>query len=215
MLRPLCALWTIIEVRNGRVMFKVMTIFGVILVWLLRMTLAWADTEQSQVLQQAIALFHAKRYSESQTLLARLVDAHPENATVHYYLGRIYLQVQAYDKAIAHCTRAAILQATEAEHHFCLGLSYGQKARQAPFWQQALLAPKIRKALEKTVSLDPAHVPARIGLSRFYLQAPTLLGGDLNKAYEQAEVLLRLDASAGHDLINKIEAARGSVPATN
>jgi hypothetical protein len=68
-----------------------------------------------------------------------------------------------YDKAVKHCKKAVQLQVDHAEHHFCLGWSYGEKARHGPAWQQAILAPRIRKALEKTVSLDPNHVQARLG----------------------------------------------------
>jgi tetratricopeptide (TPR) repeat protein len=194
---------------------KVITIIGIVVIGLLRTSMGGAEAGHDPALQQAIELFNAKRYSASQAVLAQLVDRHRDNATAHYYLGRIYLQAEAYDQAIAHCRQAATLQTTEAEHHFCLGISYGYKARQAPFWQQAVLAPKIRRALEKAVSLDPTHVQARIGLARFYLQAPALLGGDLNKAHHQAEALLPLDASAGRELMAKVAAARGMVPSTN
>lgn len=194
---------------------KVVTIFGIVVIGLLRMASASADAMHDPVLQQAIELFDAKRYAASQALLVRFLEDHRDHATAHYYLGRIYIQARAYDQAVAHCGRAVALQATEVEYHFCLGISYGYKARQAPFWQQALLAPKIRRALEKAVHLDPAHVQARIGLARFYLQAPALLGGDLHKAYDQAEALLPLDASAGRALMERVEAARGVVPSTN
>lgn len=186
---------------------NVITILGIFCIGLLRLTWAGSDTLDASTLRQAIALFDAKHYSASQHLLVQFLDAHRGNATAHYYLGRIAVQTKAYDQAIAHCSQAVELHNTEAEHHFCLGISYGYKARQAPLWQQAWLAPKIRRALENAVSLDPSHVQARIGLARFYLQAPTLLGGDLTKAYNQAVALLSLDAVAGRALMEKVEAA--------
>ena len=194
---------------------NILTIFGMICIGLLRLTWAGTDAPNNSTLRQAIALFDAKDYTASQNLLVQFLDDHRGNATAHYYLGLVYLQTKAYEQAIEQCHQAVTLQDTEAEHHFCLGISYGYKARQAPFWQQALLAPKIRRALEKAVDLDPSHVQARIGLARFYLQAPTLLGGDLAKAYQQAETLHSLDASEARALMEKIEAARGFVPSTN
>jgi tetratricopeptide (TPR) repeat protein len=169
----------------------------------------------SPELGHAIDLYTAQRYAESQRVLERVVAQHPKDATAHYYLGRIYLQLADYDKAIKHCKEAVQLQADRAAHYFCLGRSYGEKARHGPTWQQALLAPRIRKALEKTVSLNPNHVPARLGLTHFYMRAPALLGGDLDKAYTQARILVQLAPAKGRALLENIQAKLGVVPATH
>jgi tetratricopeptide (TPR) repeat protein len=158
----------------------------------------WAD------LATAIRLYRAEHYREGKTLLEQFLAAHQHDATAHYYLGRIYLQLKDYDQAIEHCRTAVELQATEAEYHFCLGLSYGKKAQHASFLAKPFLAPKIKKAFETTVTLDPHHVQGRAGLANFYLQAPAIMGGNLDKAHEQALILLKLDAEKGQRLLDKI-----------
>ncbi len=182
------------------------------IVWLL----AGSGVAQAgMALQRAIDLFSTARYTESQTLLRRRVTTHPEDATAHYYLGKTYLQLGDYNNAIRHCQRAVRIAADQARHHFCLGHSYGEKARRAPKWKQAVLAPKIRRALERTVTLDPSHVKARIGLTHFYLRAPRLMGGSLEKAYDQAKMLIQPDAAQGQALLEKIEAQRGAASAAH
>ena len=166
-------------------------------------------------LEQAIHLFETERYAASQELLEDILATHPDNATAHYYLGRLHFKREAYDQAIKHCKQAVDIKAKTAEHHFCLGLSYGKQAQQSPPWKQALLAPRIRRALEKTVELDPEHVPARVGLTHFYLRAPGFLGGSLDKAYTQALALLELDPQQGRELLARIQAKRDDVAATN
>ncbi len=170
---------------------------------------ASSSAHASEALDQAIRLFDAKQYMASQPLLERIVAAHPDNAPAHYYLGRVHLQLKHFDNAIIHCKTAVELRADVAEHYFCLGLSYGEKARQAPFWAQAFLAPKIRKAFEATVALDPQHISARIGLTHFYMRAPSIMGGSLAKAQEQAEKLIQLQAPQGKALMEDIRKRQG------
>jgi tetratricopeptide (TPR) repeat protein len=169
----------------------------------------------SPELGRAIELYAAQRYAESQRILERVIAQHSKDATAHYYLGQIYLRLADYDKAVKHCKKAVQLHVDRAEHHFCLGRSYGEKARHGPTWQQAILAPRIRNALEKTVSLNPNHVEARLGLTHFYMQAPAVLGGDLEKAYTQARILVQLAPLKGRALLETIQAKLGMIPATN
>jgi tetratricopeptide (TPR) repeat protein len=158
----------------------------------------------SASLDRAIQFFSTQHYQESQPLLEQVLAAHPDNATAHYYLGRIYLHAGDYDQAIAHCKTSVDIHADVAAYHFCLGRSYGEKARHAPFWMQALLAPKIRQAFETVVTLDPKHREARVGLTHFYMRAPAIMGGSLTKAKEQAEHLIQLKDPRGEQLLQDI-----------
>ena len=158
----------------------------------------------------AIRLYKAARYREGKILLEQFLATHQHDAQAHYYLGRIYLELNDYDKAIEHCRTAVDIQANKAEYYFCLGLSYGKKAQHASFLAKAFLAPKIKGFFEKTVLLDPHHVQGRVGLANFYLQAPAVLGGNIDKAYEQAMILLKLNAEKGQRLLEKILQRRAS-----
>jgi tetratricopeptide (TPR) repeat protein len=59
------------------------------------------------------------------------------------------------------------------------------------------LAPKLRDAFERTVALDPAHVKARASLVEYYLMAPSMLGGGVDKARTQALEIGRRDKARG------------------
>ncbi|MDI1250151.1 MAG: hypothetical protein PSV13_14910 [Lacunisphaera sp.] len=54
-----------------------------------------------------------------------------------------------------------------------------------------------RLADEKAVELDPKNLNARNSLMGFYQNAPSLMGGGMDKAYEQAAEIKKLDASRG------------------
>jgi tetratricopeptide (TPR) repeat protein len=100
----------------------------------------------SPELDRAIELYAAQRYTESQRMLERVIAQHPKDATAHYYLGRIYLRLADYDKAVKHCKKAVQLQVDRAEHHFCLGWSYGKKPAMGqpgnrPSWRPGFAKP--------------------------------------------------------------------------
>ncbi|MCZ6876183.1 MAG: tetratricopeptide repeat protein [bacterium] len=156
----------------------------------------------------AIQLYHAARYAEGRMMLEQVLATHQDDAVAHYYLGKIYIKLQNYDKAVEHCKAAVKIQKQNAEHHFCLGLSYGKKAQRGSFLAKAFLAPRIKKSFKQTVALDPNHIQARVGLANFYIRAPALLGGNLDKAYEQATILLKLDAEKGQALLDKVQQRR-------
>ena len=166
-------------------------------------------------LERAIQLFDAEQYKESRPLFEQALAAQPDNATAHYYLGRVYLEAGDADNAITHCKKAVDIRAAVAEHHFCLGRSYGEKARRAPFWTQAILAPKIRRAFESAVALDPDHRLARVGLTHFYMRAPAIMGGSLGKAEAQAEHLMRLHDPRAEELMQKIHRQQGKTSSPN
>jgi tetratricopeptide (TPR) repeat protein len=151
--------------------------------------------------EQGIMLFQSQQYDAAQALLERALGTTGQDATIHYYLCRISFALEVYDKAVEHCKTAVQLQEDQPEYHFWLGRSYGAEAADADPIQQAVLALKIRRAFEKTIALDPAHVQARVGLAHFYLRAPVLMGGNLDKAYEQIQILIDLDEIEGRLLL--------------
>jgi tetratricopeptide (TPR) repeat protein len=151
--------------------------------------------------EHGIALFHAHQYEASKAFLEKALDTAVKDTTVHYYLCRIYFAVDRYERAIDHCKMAVQLRGNQAEYYFWLGRSYGAEAATADVFQQALLAPKIRKAFERTVALDPTHLHGRVGLINFYLRAPAMMGGSLEKAYAHIGLLMGLDDREGRLLL--------------
>ena len=51
------------------------------------------------------------------------------------------------------------------------------------------------------VELDSNNIGARVGLAQYYLQAPGIMGGDVDKAMEHGKVLLKLDEANGRIIL--------------
>jgi tetratricopeptide (TPR) repeat protein len=54
------------------------------------------------------------------------------------------------------------------------------------------------------VELDPENVEARLSMMEFYLQAPSIVGGDLTKARAEAEAAARIDPVQGLPAVSRV-----------
>ena len=89
--------------------------------------------------------------------------------------------------------KALALDPQNSSYHLWLGRAMGRKAEEANPFTAFGLARKVKTEFERAVALDGNNLPARADLSEFYLEAPGFLGGDKNKAKQQADYV------AGHD----------------
>ncbi|GAB5521151.1 MAG: hypothetical protein RhofKO_34020 [Rhodothermales bacterium] len=122
--------------------------------------------------------------------------------------GIAFVEQDAYDEAIPLLERVVKAEPDNASAHYWLGAAYGIKAQNSGRLRQARLAPKIRKQFERAVDLDGSLIDAREGLMEYYLQAPGFMGGDKDKALEQAQGILELDEGRGFDALIRAHSAR-------
>lgn len=109
-----------------------------------------------------------------------------EAKTAHE-LGLSLQKERKIPEAIAAFEKATTLDATKAEYFSALGIAISERMRELPFMEQGQYAGQFRKALAKSVELDPNHLPGLIGLARYYANAPEIAGGSLNKAKDYAQ----------------------------
>jgi tetratricopeptide (TPR) repeat protein len=95
------------------------------------------------------------------------------------------------DDAVAFGELAARREPERSTAHYWLGRVYAQKAQEASLLRKFGWAKKCRAAFEKAVELDPSNTDAGLDLIQFYLIAPGIVGGGLEKARALAP---RIDA---------------------
>ncbi len=99
--------------------------------------------------------------------------------------------VKAFEKAIAASDKTA-------EYHLGLARALGVVAQKASVLRQPLLARRCKAEFERTVQLDPSNISAREGMLQFYMIAPSVMGGSMEKAHEQAEAMFKINRLRGH-----------------
>ncbi len=171
---------------------------GVIAALLLGATGVFAQSPADQ----AAALLKKNDLAAAETLLAPLTDADSQDAAAFFQLGQLRLRQQRAADAVAAFEKATTLDATKPEYFSQLGIAINMKMQGANFMVQAVTAPKMKKAFEKSVALDPNHVAGLIGLARYYANAPEIAGGSLEKEF--AERVQKLVPHLGESELGRI-----------
>jgi tetratricopeptide (TPR) repeat protein len=153
--------------------------------------------------EQATALLVAKDPAAAAAITA-LVKAQPDSAEAHILMARLQLRQGKADDAIDSAEEAVDLDPGSAQAHYWLGNAYGSRIGQVGMLSQAMMAPKLRDAFERAVALDPNLNDARGSLVDFYLQAPAVAGGSVEKARAQTQELLKRDPPRGQFALGRI-----------
>ncbi len=111
--------------------------------------------------------------------------------------GCLLMGEDRFDKAADEFERAVASDQASAAYHFQLGQAYGSRAQHVNVFRQAVLARKTKAEFDRAVALDPDLIDARVGLLSYYLYAPGIVGGSVEKARVQAGEIRRRDAYRG------------------
>lgn len=157
-------------------------------------TLFFSSLLSAQSLDDGIKLFEDKKFSQAKPIIEKAYKANPKDPKASFYMGRIYLMkdFQDVDKAEELIEYSVQKEPKNAKYHFILGTVYGQKAGSGVFAGMKY-ASKVKEEFEKSVSLDPNFIDGRIGLARFHTRAPSVMGGDIKIAKEQASAIEKID----------------------
>lgn len=153
----------------------------------------------SQSLDDGVAFFNKGRFGEAKSIFETLLKQDDKNAEAHYRLAMVLLtrQYRNEDDAVDHMEQAVEIDPSNAQYQYGLGSAYGMKAQNSGVIKQVFLAPKVKGAFERAVALDPKLVDAHIGLAQYYWRAPGIMGGDMEKAWKEADCAIELDEFKG------------------
>ena len=107
------------------------------------------------------------------------------------------LAEQKFGPAGGEFEKAVKAEPNVAIYHFWFGRATGEQAQRANPLRQPGLARRTKGEFEAAVRLDSTYVTAREGLLRYYIAAPGVMGGSIDKAREQAAVIARLNPFRG------------------
>ncbi len=133
-------------------------------------------------LQLAISAFSDAHYSKAKPLFETAAkDASTKNDAL-YYLGRIAFEVDDADKAKNYLEQSVGVEPNSSDEYYWLGRAYGDLAKNANIFKRASYASSSHKYLQMAVDSDPKSMEAQRGLFFFYIEAPGILGGGIDKA---------------------------------
>jgi tetratricopeptide (TPR) repeat protein len=164
-----------------------------------------ADTASAE------SLLKQGRVDEVASILHQTLKAQPHDGRAHQLLCRVYYAEDRADAAVRECERAVSDDPSSSDSEVWLGRAYGLKASQINMLSAFVVARKVPVAFERAVELDPSNVRAMSDLGQFYVAAPAVVGGGLDKAQALVPKLMSLSPAKGHRLLAMIANKKNDV----
>jgi tetratricopeptide (TPR) repeat protein len=161
---------------------------------------------------QANVLLQQGRMDEATAMLQTLLAAQPGDAQAHQLLCRVYYAQEMADPAIHECEAAVSHAPGNSENHMWLARTYGFKASHANPFAALSLAGRVHSEFELAVQLDPDNVQAMSDLGEYYVAAPPLVGGGIDKAQALAAKMQPKFPAQSHRLLALIAEKRKEIP---
>lgn len=170
---------------------------------------ATAGRSLDGVLAQANAALQAGQADKALSLIASLPEAGQDNADALNIACRVEFALGQWDAAVRNCEHAVRLEGQNADFHMWLGRALGEKANKASFLTAFSLGKRVLAEFQTAARLDPRDAAALADLGAFYVEAPSVVGGGLDKAESVAKQLDRVDAPRAAELRARIAQERG------
>jgi tetratricopeptide (TPR) repeat protein len=158
------------------------------------------------VVRQATRLFETGNSAAAIALAHPLADTSAAAATL---LGRIAWQSANYkdaarwlDAAIAHDPRFV-------DAYVWRGRTYVQEIETTSFLRKGGVAGRARSMFEKAVEIDPSNFEAHEARTEYFMQAPGIAGGSIDKARAEANAAKRSSPVRGALLVGRVEEKAG------
>ena len=133
----------------------------------------------------------------------------PRSAEAHALLCHLHGSLDQFDAAIRECEAARDLQPSSSGYVLQLARAYGARADHAGAFTGMRMVGKIRDNFELAAQLDPKSVEALSDLGEFYVEAPGVVGGGVDKARSVVARLEPLSPARAHRLAGMIAAHTG------
>ena len=136
------------------------------------------------------------------------------DAAVYALLGKAYLLQGQYKEAAANLEKAVAEDRLSSDAYDWLGKAYGRLAETSSFVSALGYAKKTVRCFERAVELDPSNLEALGDVFEYYLDAPGMVGGGVDKAENIATRMSALDEAEYHWMRARLAEKRKDYQAT-
>lgn len=134
-----------------------------------------------------------ENYAGARAYFQSSLQQNPEDAAAAAGMASLSLAEDQNKAGVEWAQKAIALAPSDAIYQMLLGVAYGQYVHDVSIFSQLGIAYKVRDAFREAVQLDPYSAQARAGLAKYYILAPGIAGGSLEKAKQQLAALDKLD----------------------
>ncbi|MCK9604461.1 MAG: hypothetical protein M0R66_08900 [Candidatus Omnitrophica bacterium] len=137
-----------------------------------------------------------RRFKEAECLLNKILQDKPKDAPSLITLAYIRYNDDDLDTALS-MVRQALENArgdkeNQALAYMMLGTINSRRSAKGWFFNKIMYGTQIKNYFLKAKELSPGLPEVHLGLGTFYLKAPAIAGGNLNKALEELELAVKI-----------------------
>ena len=151
----------------------------------------------NEIKKNASLLYKNNNFEEAKNLIQTFLLKHPSDMEAIELAGDISIAQKNWDEAIRYFEKLIRFDSKNADYQYKYGGTLGMKALSVSKWESLSYLGDMRKAFEKSISLDPYHLGAHWALISFHCEVPGILGGSRKKANKYAQSLIRLSTLDG------------------
>lgn len=160
---------------------------------------------------RANTLLQQGKVDQASALLQQTLAQQPGDAWAHALLCRVYYAQDMADSAISECEKAVANAPNDSDTQMWLGRAYGLKASHANPLVAFGYARKVAGSFQRAVALDPSNFHAMNDLGEYYVNAPGIVGGGIDKAQDLASKMRSRFPAQSHRLSALIAEKRGDL----
>jgi tetratricopeptide (TPR) repeat protein len=159
--------------------------------------LLWSAAAVASALPEGpgMQMLQTEDYAGAQAYFGAALERNPQDAAAAAGMATLELARERHRAGVDWARKAVALAPDDANFRMLLGLALGQYVREASLFRQLGIAHEVRDAFAEAVRLEPDNAQARASLAKYYILAPGIAGGSVEKADEQIAALDRLDAA--------------------
>jgi tetratricopeptide (TPR) repeat protein len=142
-------------------------------------------------------LIDAGHWKKARAIVEERLSRNPNDALANFLLSQIRNAFGDYTTPLPLAEKAVALDGRVAKYHRQVAEATGLEAQHANAFRLIILARQFRNEIDAAISLDPHDIQAHRDLLEYYLVAPGIAGGDVQKASAMAKQIGQLDAAEG------------------
>jgi tetratricopeptide (TPR) repeat protein len=143
-------------------------------------------------------LLEAGHYKRARPLIEARYRANPKDPETLYLMSQIKQVWKDLRTAEDLAEKALAADPKNPRYHLQMADVTGEDAGNASFLKQISLGRRFKKEVDTVVALDPKDTAAHVYLIQYYFMAPSIIGGDKNRARQIPDDIMKVDPVQGY-----------------
>lgn len=144
------------------------------------------------------ALIEAGHWKRARAEAQARIAANPNDAQAHAWLGKVATAFGDLDTAVHETERAVELDGRNAGYHGLLAEACALTADRSNILKGLQFVRRMKKEADTALSIDPEHIDTLLLEMMFSYKAPSIAGGDKQKAQRLAEQVTAISPAWGY-----------------